>query len=915
MTRQKTNIGPERTAFFGRKQDIEALDTRLERYPLVTLLGSGGIGKTRLSRSYGAGSECYDEVWFCDLASARSEEDFVAIVADAIGIDMASSASARQLGHALALRDRILIILDNLEQAVATAAEVVGVWLDEAPNIRFLATSREPLNIRGECRYELQPLTPDAGLELFEARAQAVRADFELDETTVPLVSEVVARLDALPLAIELAASRVNVLPPEQLLERLEANLDILKRSTRDVSERHQTMRAAIEWSWQLLDEHEQRALCQASVFVGGFTLEAAEAVLPCGDDTPWPGDILETLVEKSLVRRVSAPGEAPRFDLFSTICEFAQGRLEPEDRQPAEMAHARYYTDLLAEIRGADFSREADNIEAAYQRFETREPQLAAEAALACYRVLRSRRVYRKIFDIVDRALAVNIDDPQLESKLLGARAISHEHLGRYAAALESIQRGLEVIEGIDAPKSAVFLQVTEATILRAMGEPSRALGPLQKACEAAADVEDAWLEAIVRGNLGVVAFELGDFERARKQLNETIAFARRHELTDIEAYGCCNAARYEWECGALEQAGELLARADRIRPDDHRKLELNYFNGLGHLALVRGEPDQARQYFQRALRGDRSIGDRHSRIPSLLGLSQLPKPDDGRAPDSYLREVLDIVADTDDSQTRIQALVQLAAQELQRGAYRQAHERLKSALSEAASFEHRRIAAIAYAWLGVAMAGLGAISDARAQLEHAFAELDGPMDEPLREDMAAFERLVELLAGGRAPRRTEISALVEEIERRCDARRFSPEGRIWMWCAYQHLHDLARVIKACAESLQAQNPTDHLRVSPDGERFAAPGTQAPVDLSTRTALSNILRRLAELRDETPGRGMSVDDVVSAGWPDDVVTEDAGASRVYTAIRTLRNQGLSEILITGQSGYMLDPDLPFSWL
>jgi tetratricopeptide (TPR) repeat protein len=723
------------------------------------------------------------------------------------------------------------------------------------------------------------------------------------------------------------------------LLDRLEASIDLLERPTRDVGERHQTMRAAIEWSWQLLEADEQQALCEAAVFAGGFTLEAAEAVLlavdePSGDqrtgDEPanrgltatkrWAGDIVEALVDKSLVRRVLRPDEPLRFDLFSTIREFALGQMDDSHRRGTERAHARYYSDLLSEVRSADFSREAENIVAAFHRMEGRDPDLAAEAALGCYRVLRSRRAYRKILAIADSALACDITDPHLESKLFGARAISHEKLGRYSAALDDVRAGLGVVKGVDAPKSAVFLQVTESTILRATGRASNAYEPLEDALEAVATLEDPWLEAIVRGNLAVVAFECGEFEGALRHLHETIDFARRHEIADVEAYACCNAAHYEWEMGRLSRAADLLERAHQVHPGGDRKFELNYLNGLGHLSLASGEHDEARAYFRRALDSDQSIGDRHSRVPSLLGLSFVPAAPKSRPPDSYLREVLDIVAPSDDSLTRVQALVQLAAIDLAAQDFREASRRLELAVNDSEALEDRRIGALSQAWLSIAQAGLGQMESAHATIERAVEALDASSDtrppaKSLLEDLEYFRRATALFDTAEAPGPSQIRTLADEVHERLDAQRCEPAARIWLWRNYQHLADLIEIIEKRAEHLQTAMPARSLRVKADGSRFAPPGVDRPVDLSSRAALKRIISKLGHMRVESPGSGLSVSQAVGVGWPDDVVTKDAGRSRVYTAIRTLRDQGLSDILITGPGGYMLDPDVPFSWL
>jgi tetratricopeptide (TPR) repeat protein len=406
---------------------------------------------------------------------------------------------------------------------------------------------------------------------------------------------------------------------------------------------------------------------------------------------------------------------------------------------------------------------------------------------------------------------------------------------------------------------------------------------------------------------------------------MRETIDFARRHGAADVEAYACCNAAHHHWEVGGLTRAAELLDRAQEVHPGGDRKFELIYLNALAHLSLARGEVDEARTLFRRALDSDRSIGDRHSRIPSLLGLSLLPATEQGRPRDSYLREVLDIVASTDDSLTRIRALVQLAALDLGRQDFSEAERRLELAVTEAANLEHRQVSMLAHAWLAAAQAGLGEMSLAletltRAEniLEDSLAA-DSPspvsVDADLLDDLGYFRSLVALFATDDAPGSEQIRTLVDDLRERAKAHRFKPAARIWLWRNYPHLDDLADVIEASAEHVQVLDPARHLRISTDGSQFAPPGAQPLVDLSSRTSLKLILSKLAHLRVQSPGEGLSVSQLVAVGWPDDIVTKDAGRSRVYTAVRTLRSQGLADILITGQHGYMLDPDVSFAWL
>ena len=262
-----------------------------------------------------------DGVFFVDLADVSEIGLVAAAVAQSLGLQ-------ERGGHELSetvldyLRERrILLVLDNVERVVEAGPEL-NRWLAAAPDAKILATSRIPFRLAGEQEYPVPPLPGEAAVELFAERARAIRPDFVLNGNRA-LVAEICARLDDLPLAIELAAARVKLLPPAKLLERLDQRLPVLTGGARDAPERHRTLRAAIDWSFGLLDLDEQTLFARLSVFAGGFTLEAAEAVC----DAPLDG--LASLVEKSLLTQRQGTGGDPRFTLLETVREYAREQLE----------------------------------------------------------------------------------------------------------------------------------------------------------------------------------------------------------------------------------------------------------------------------------------------------------------------------------------------------------------------------------------------------------------------------------------------------------------------------------------------------------------------------------------------------------------------------------------------------------
>jgi predicted ATPase len=362
-TLYRTNLPISATPFLGREHELAELQELLGREDvrLLTLTGPGGTGKTRLGLQAAAeASEDYpDGLFWVSLAPLRDPE---------LVLDSAAQALGAKDGLAEHVADkRLLLLFDNFEHVV-DAAVGLSELLAACPNLRLLVTSRELLRVPGEQAYPVPPLEPEDGTDLFVARARAAKPDFEPDEH----VPELCARLEQLPLALELAAARVRVLQPEQLLERLSGRLDLLKAG-RGVDPRQQTLRATIEWSHELLNEDEQGLFARLAVFVGGCTLEAAEQVCDAELDT------LQSLVDKSLVR----VREDERFWMLETIREFALERLEASgEAEELRRRHAEY---LLALAEEAEpylwptqskewldlLERENDNLRAAFDEFE----------------------------------------------------------------------------------------------------------------------------------------------------------------------------------------------------------------------------------------------------------------------------------------------------------------------------------------------------------------------------------------------------------------------------------------------------------------------------------------------------------------------------------------------------------------
>lgn len=354
------NLRARLTSFVGREADIEAIRGDLAAARLVTLLGPGGAGKTRLSQEAAEAVRyaARDGVWLAELAPVDDPEAVPEAVLTAVGAreTVLYGAGAEAMRAAGAERHddpverlaehcgrrRMLIVLDNCEHVVDAAARLVEELLERCPELTVLATSREPLGVPGELLRPVEPLPEPVALRLLADRGAAARPGFRVDEDP-EACAEICRRLDGLPLAIELAAARLRMLTPRQIADRLDDRFRLLTSGSRTVLPRQQTLRAVVDWSWELLDEEERGVLRRLSVFAGGCDLAAAEAV--CG---PVALEALGSLVDKSLVVAAPSGDGGMRYRLLETVAEYAGERLDEAGRRPeTERAHLTYYREL----------------------------------------------------------------------------------------------------------------------------------------------------------------------------------------------------------------------------------------------------------------------------------------------------------------------------------------------------------------------------------------------------------------------------------------------------------------------------------------------------------------------------------------------------------------------------------------
>ncbi|MGZ8511942.1 MAG: ATP-binding protein, partial [Candidatus Limnocylindria bacterium] len=470
----RTNLPPQATTFIGREDEVSRIRALLADNRLVTLTGPGGTGKTRLSLQVAAEvmDAFGDGVYFVALAPIREPELVVPSIGKAVGVADAGPQPIQRIAEHLAGK-RLLIVLDNLEQVVEVAPDI-GELLQRATGLSILATSRRALHVYGEQEYAVPPLPmPDpsevpadrsivrfAAPALFRERARHVKPDFDITDENAQAVAEVCWRLDGLPLAIELAAARIRILSPQAMLARLSSRLDLGAGGSRDLPERQQTLRGAIGWSYEILDEDERRFFDAFSVFSGGADLKAAEALL--GPYAPDVVDTLAALVDKSLLRQEDLPDGAPRFRMLETIREYAEEHLRqrPDEHRALRRAHADHYAALAeaaaARVFGTDQKAVLDHAEMEHDNLRaaltwatgTGAAVLAMRMVTGSWRMWQMRGYLAEGADRAARVLdmpGLDVDRPRLAAALEAAGGLAYWQ-GDLKLARERYDRALAI-------------------------------------------------------------------------------------------------------------------------------------------------------------------------------------------------------------------------------------------------------------------------------------------------------------------------------------------------------------------------------------------------------------------------------------------------------------------------------------
>ncbi len=621
------------STLLGREPDrqaaVEILIHRGAR--LLTLVGPPGVGKTRLAIAV---AESIQDQYthgaaFCDLSSVREPRLVLASIAQTFGLRQQGNLTPADQLPGYLQEMSLLLVLDNLEHVIEASSSVADL-LARARGLTVLATSRAPLRLRSELVYDVAPLNPDSGFDLFVERSRALRADFVCAAADVQVIHTICARLDHLPLAIELAAARSVLLSPTDLLDRLSRRLVLLTDPPRDAATRHRTMRDAIEWSYELLSADERSLLRRLSVFAGGFTLETAEAIFTPSSGTAL--DCLSSLVRASLVRHDSTSGEVRelRFRLLETVREYAWERLlasrEAEDTQ---RAHAEFWCQYVEEhypvnfgpeqpSYGARLDREYANLRQALSwSIENERTDLALRLGGGLHWYWYSRGYLAEglhwLTSALDNGSRQSPPARAVAARAAGALALN---LGKFAEALAwldvAVSLGREQqAERLGQAELAMALGIRAVTRI-ATGDYLEAEVAVRESLSIFESLQDQWGIATAREVLGAIAALRGDAELAEQLASDALAFhrglgSRENVARALDVLGYASALR-----GKLARAEACFEESLSLRREaPNRPATAAVLARLGLVAYLGQRWQRAASYYRESLALAQEVGD----------------------------------------------------------------------------------------------------------------------------------------------------------------------------------------------------------------------------------------------------------------------------------------------------------------
>jgi len=638
------NLPIQLTSFIGREKEITEVRQAIREQRLVTLTGAGGSGKTRLALQVASESveDFRDGVFFVALAPITDPGLVASTIAQSLAItEVAGRSILDNLKDYLQTKS-LLLLLDNFEQVIP-AAPLVAELLAAGGALKVLVTSRESLRISGEQEYPVPPLAlPNlkqipsveslsqyTAVQLFVQRAQAVKPDFRITPDTAPAVAEICYRLDGLPLAIELAAARIKLMAPRSMLARLENRLNFLTGGARELPARQQTLRNAIAWSYDLLNENEQTLFRQLSVFVGGCTLDAVEAIFDDHQAYPSLLDQFGSLLDKSLLREVEGLSDEPRFVMLELLREFGLEQLKARGEQETiRHRHAEFFLALAeqaeAKLESVDqlewinrIEQEHDNLRAALEWSTT-----AKGAEELCLRLAgtlglfwEARGYFSEGRERLSAVLSMEFAQGRtaIHAKLLARAAELAYRQSDYAATVELAEESLSIYREVGDKQGAAPVLIKLGNAATEAGDYEIASGFLEEALTIWQELNDKHGTARALISLGWAALRSGDYGLANERLEAALAISRELEDTRSIGFELSGLGEVALRRGNYARARSLLEESLELRRQLGNKWGVGVSLGtLGWVAIREGDWDRAVAKLGESLEVRQEIGDK---------------------------------------------------------------------------------------------------------------------------------------------------------------------------------------------------------------------------------------------------------------------------------------------------------------
>ncbi len=839
--------------FVGRDAEIALAHELLQgEARLLTITGPSGIGKTRLALQLIAPLRTSLDVLVCDLAPCTHAEDALETIGRALGV-VSAPGNTDPIIAALEDRGPMIVLFDNGEQVASALAGLLVDWLERLEDVRWLVTSQWRLGLREERVLELAPLSAADAERLWVDRVRHVRPDYDI-ETERPSVEELLGTLDAIPLAIELAAARRHVLTARAILQRLASSLEVLQQPPSDRPIRHTTLERAISWSWDLLEPWERTLWAQCSVFDPDFTLDAIEAVAKLDEDAPSILDGIEALRDKSMLQMrdptlVAFADAQPRYALYTSVRAFASARLT--DRDDMLRRHAEWTVEHAEELRMRVWQLDCPRVE------------LTAELS--------------NLRAVVERSL-----DQSAVADTLGARALYCAH---YALMFSGSVGWLSPLLERFSARASELPRPLRARLAEIRGRTAMLCGELETAERALSEGISLAEESSHRGTMLVwLAYvrTLLSGEYRDDLLEQAFSHARKGADTVLEARALELAGEWTNERGHAAQAQAELERALALyEASASHGITGGVLARLGCIHLHAGRHALAREMFSRAreVRQRMGVGWASGEATYEIGNVEQDEEQPERAVESY-RQAIEELAAVGDQHSRASAHAELGLAYRSMGRLALAASELRTAVELLRRYGDRRFAVLYESALRAVCVELGEAPDE-----------DPPPPLAADDPLEQARRLHELRPGASAELARSVASSATVVQLAAQS---------------YEVRQALRLLRSVGPAPAAER---ELVIGRELAWVRVP-SGATIDLGGRPLLLRLVRFLLERREKAPGRGAGVEAMIAAGWPGERLVGTSGAARLYTAMNALRKLGLAEVIVRGRDGYYLDPSI-----